>query len=158
MRKTFFEELDKLMYDNPLVWAITGDLGYGGFDYISQRFPDRFINVGAAEQAGIDIAIGLSLSGKIPVFYTITPFLLRAYESLRTYINHEHIHIILIGSGRDIDYSDEGFSHHALDIGRLLDPLTHIAQIYPADKSQIEGILKTAVRTESPTFISLARV
>src|SRR5690242_17443014 len=112
MRRELFVYLYELMKQNPKIWAITGDLGYIGFDKIRDEFPDRFINTGAAEVAMMDIAIGLALGGVVPVVYSITPFLLyRPFESLRTYINHEKIPVVMIGSGRDSDYEHDGFSH-----------------------------------------------
>ena len=58
------------------IYLLTGDLGYGLWDEIKKEFPDRYINTGAAEQALIDIAVGLALDGKIPFVYSITTFLL----------------------------------------------------------------------------------
>ena len=89
MRQLFFEELYKQMKINNDIYALTGDLGYGGFDKIRDEFSDRFINCGAAETAMMDIACGMAIEGKIPFVYSITTFLVyRPFEVLRTYINH----------------------------------------------------------------------
>jgi transketolase len=157
MRKTFFKELDNIMQINDKVWAVTGDLGKGGFDQTRDYFPGRFINVGAAEQAGLDICVGLALSGKIPFFYTITPFLLRGFETLRTYVNFENIKVILVGSGRDKEYEHDGISHWASDIPNIMDSLPKITQLYPEDKDQIPAILEACILKDGPSFISLRR-
>jgi len=158
MRKTFFEELEKQMTVNEDIFALTGDLGYIGFDRIRAKFTNRFTNCGAAEIAMLDIAVGLASKGKIPFCYSITPFLiLRPFETLRTYINHEKHHVILTGSGRDNDYKHDGISHGASDIPAVLAALQGITQYYPKDKEEIPELLSKVIREEKPAFISLCR-
>jgi transketolase len=99
LRRRFADETYKVMKKNKNIVVLTGDLGYKIWDQIRQDFPDRFYNVGAAEQALIGISVGLALEGKIPVVFSITPFLLyRPFETIRNYVNHEKIPIILVGS------------------------------------------------------------
>ncbi len=158
MRKTFFKELYKAMKKNEDVWAISGDLGYGGYDKIREDFPDRFINVGAAEQTGLDIAVGLALQGKVPFFYSITPFsLFRPFETIRTYIDHENIPVIIIGSGRDKDYAHDGFSHDATDDKRFMKHFKNIISVWPSDKEIIKDIIYAAVYGKRPFYINLSR-
>ena len=158
MRKTFFKELYRIMQENTNVFALTGDLGFIGFDKIRNDFKDRFVNCGASEQAMLDIAVGLSYAGKIPVCYSITPFLIfRAFETIRTYIDHEKLHIILAGSGRDDDYKHDGISHNALDIPAILKPLHNLKQYYPDAKEEIPGLLDKVIKEAQPSFISLKR-
>jgi len=158
MRKDFFKYLYELMKENPKIWAITGDLGYKGFDRIRDEFPDRFLNAGAAEQAMLDISVGLALEGKIPVVYSITPFLLyRPFETLRTYINHEKIPVIMIGSGRGSDYEHDGFSHYAGDDKGFMDQFENIMSFWPEDADSMRYILEHAIDVKSPTYINLKR-
>lgn len=116
MRQKFASELYELMKMDSNIYLITADLGYIMFDRIRDAFPARFFNVQAAEQAMLDIAVGFALNGKIPVVYSITPFLLfRPFESIRNYVNKENIPVVLVGSGRDHDYEHDGFSHDGSD-------------------------------------------
>lgn len=158
MRREFFKYLYELMKENPNIWVVTGDLGYGGFDRIRDEFPDRFINTGAAEQAMMGIACGLAIEGKIPVVYSITPFLLyRPFETLRTYVNHEQIPVKLIGSGRDKDYAHDGFSHYAGDDKRFLRELTKIQAYWPEHKEDIGELLENTLYNGKPVYINLSR-
>jgi len=166
MRREFFVELYNHMKDNPLIWALTGDLGYGGFDRIQRDFPDRFINVGAAEQTMLDMAVGLAYEGKIPVVYSITPFLLyRGFETIRTYINHEKLNIKLIGSGRDDDYKHDGWSHNASDDWMVFEnepgtekaALYNVVPLWPNDTEEMKAFLNTMFRTEGPYYLNLKR-
>lgn len=159
MRKEFAQYLYQLMKDNPNIWLVTGDLGYGLFDKIKEDFPDRFLNTGAAEQAMMDISVGLAMEGKIPFVYSITPFLLyRPFETLRTYINHEKIPVIMIGSGRDGDYAHDGFSHYAGDDHEFLKPLTNIQSYWPESIEEMKQRVDSAlINRDSATYINLKR-
>lgn len=158
MRREFFVYLYELMKANENIWALTGDLGYIGFDRIREDFASRFINTGAAEQALLDIAVGLALEGKIPVVYSITPFLLyRPFETWRTYINHEKLHVIGIGSGRDDDYKHDGFSHYAGDDFSFMAPLENIIKWWPVDADEMKHALDQAIEGKRPYYINLKR-
>lgn len=151
MRKEFADKLYDLMQKDKDVYFVTGDLGYGLFDKICQDFPERFINTGAAEQTMMGVAIGLTLKGKKVFVYSITPFLLyRAFEAIRTYINHEKIPVILVGSGRGNDYEHDGFSHYAGDDELFLQHFENIKKFITfAD-------LETLI-TEAPCYLNLKR-
>ena len=159
MRRTFFKELYNIMEKNENIYALTGDLGFGGFDTIRDKFSKRFVNCGAAEIAMLDMAVGLSYLGKIPFVYSITPFLiLRCFETLRTYVNHEKLHIILIGSGRNKDYHIDGISHDASDIPSFLAVFQGgLVQYYPNTNEEIPALLEKVIKEPLPAFISLCR-
>jgi transketolase len=145
------------MEKDPDVWALTGDLGYGGFDKIRKDFPERFVNCGASEQAMLDIAVGLALKGKKPFVYTITPFFWRAAETIRLYMDHEKIPVRLVGSGRDKDYAHDGFSHDATDVNDLVDIFSNIEQLCPKDKDSIPAMVEMMTEQNRPWFLSLKR-
>lgn len=158
MRRQFALELHKQMTLDLDIVVITCDLGYGMFDQIREDYPQRFNNVGASEQAGMDIAVGLALSGKKVFIYSITPFLIyRAYETIKLYINHENIPIVMVGSGRDDDYIHDGISHDATGVEDVLKPLKNITCFYPEKKEQIKDIMTELVDGRHPYFISLKR-
>ena len=158
MRRDFKDELYKYMQENPNIWVLTGDLGYKMFDKIRDDFPDRFINCGAAEHSMMDIAVGLALKGKIPVVYSITPFLLyRPFEVLRTYINHEKIPVKLIGGGRDKDYAHDGFSHDATDDKIWMKNFENIVSVWPVSVPAMKKWLKIALEDDKPYYINLKR-
>jgi len=116
MRKIFAEYLFEEMSNNEKIIVITADIGYGVLDDLRKNFSERVINVGSSEMLMIGIAVGLSYEGYIPICYTITPFLLyRPFEMIRNYVNYENLNIKLVGSGRDKDYSHDGFTHWAED-------------------------------------------
>jgi len=157
MRGYFTHYLYEEMEKNPNVYLITADLGYGMFDQIQADFGNRFINTGAAEQTALDIAVGLAMSGKIPFVYTITPFLTRGFETIRNYINHENIPVIMVGAGRDKDYIHDGFSHYADDIPAIMDLFKNVVSYYPINKEELETLVSTVSNLKRPVFLSLKR-
>lgn len=158
MRIEWFQEMYKEFKNNKYLFGLTGDLGYIGWDKIRDAFPKRFVNCGAAEEAMLDIAVGIAQSGMIPVVYSITPFLIyRPFEVLRTYINHEKIPVKLFGAGRDKDYLDDGISHWAHDVKPVLDTLPNIKQYYPKDTEEMLKLLPQVLVSKDPIFMSLTR-
>lgn len=157
-RGYFAFELYEQMKENKDIVLITGDLGYGMFDAIRDEFPDRFFNVGAAEQAMIGIAVGMAYQGKIPVVYSITNFLLyRPFEFIRNYINKEKLHIILAGGGRDRDYSHDGLTHWSEDAKQVLKCFPNIKQLWPESNEEAAIALDQGLEEKDPLFISLKR-
>lgn len=158
MRATFSKVLlDHAMTDKRII-LLTGDLGYVMWDEFQHLLPDQYINCGASEQAMMDIAVGLSYAGKIPVVYSITPFLLyRPFETIRTYIDYEKLNVKLIGSGRSDDYKHDGYSHNASDECGILNNLRNIVQMYPKTKEDVSAVVSQALKDTRPVFISLKR-
>jgi transketolase C-terminal domain/subunit len=157
MRKDFFDYLLKLMRENEKIYILFVGLGYPRYKEFKKKFPQRTINTEASEQTALDIAVGLSMSGMIPIVYTITPFYWRAAETIRQYITHENLPVIMCGAGRDDDYSKEdGFSHDAKDISKLMDALD-ITGFWPNNKQEMRMFMRQLLKNPIPSFLSLIR-
>lgn len=158
MRRSFSKELLSHAIKDKRIMLLTADLGMGMWDEFQHLLPDQFINTGASEQTALDMAVGLAYEKKIPIVYSITPFLLyRGFETIRTYINKEKLNVKLIGSGRDDDYSHDGYSHDATDVEKILSCLPNIVQMWPKEREDIQSVVKVALSNKRPVFISLKR-
>lgn len=158
MRKEFFKVLAKEMKVNEDIFLLCGDVGYHVLEEIFKDFPDRAFNCGASEQAMVDIGVGLALEGKIPVVYTITPFLLyRPFESIRLYLHQEQIPVKLVGSGRDKDYSYIGITHFSEDDYLIMNILNGIESYWPINKAWIPKLVKLILYNKKPSYVNLAR-
>ena len=143
---------------NEDIFVLTADLGFGLLDQIRDTYTDRFYNVGAAEQLMIGAGIGLAESGKIPVCYSMSSFLLyRPFEFLRNYVNYENIPVKLIGSGRDRDYSHDGISHWAHDDEEVLHALPNIEIYKPANLRELEEWWPDFIFSKKPAYLNLTR-
>jgi len=158
MRGLFADLLLEQMARDDRIRVVAGDLGYGMWDRIRAAYPDRFLNAGAAEQAMLGIGVGLALEGKIPVLYSITPFLLyRPFETLRNYLHHERIPVKLIGSGRDTDYGHEGFSHWAPEDRAVLRVLDGIEARWPETLAELPALVRRMLASPRPWYVNLRK-
>lgn len=146
------------MSNNPDLYLLTGDLGYKMWDNVRNDFVDRFYNVGCAEQLLIGCGVGLSLAGKLPVCYSITPFLLyRPFEFIRNYLYHENINVKLVGSGRGRDYFKDEFTHWAEEDKQILSVFNNIKIFYPDTIDELKDCFKDYLYCSSPSYVNLKR-
>ena len=158
MRRYFADVLHTKMRDDARIWVVTGDLGYKMWDKIKTDFPDRFINVGAAEQVMVGLGVGLALEGKIPFVYSITTFLLyRPFETIRNYVNREKISVKLVGSGRDKDYLHDGFSHWSEEDKKIMKIFANIHSRWPEINEEIPDLVEEMINNDVPYYINLKK-
>jgi len=158
MRKECMNLLLAEMIDNADIFVLTADLGFGVLDQIKNSFPERFYNVGAAEQLMIGAGIGLAEQGKIPVCYSMSSFLLyRPFEFLRNYVNQEQVPVKFIGSRRDKDYSHDGFTQWAHDDEQVLAALPNIKIYKPKTVEELETIWPEFINSKEPSYLNLTR-
>lgn len=152
--RCIYEEMKK----NKDIYVVVNDLGYKMWDKIREDFPDRFINVGAAEQSLIGIGVGLALKNKIPIVYSITSFLLyRPFESIRNYLHYEKIPVKLIGSGRGKDYIHDGISHWAQEDKKIMKILSNIESYWPKELEEVHMLVKDMLKKKLPYYVNLKR-
>jgi len=158
MRRECAQLLLEEMSVNDRIRVVTADLGFGILDHIRNTYPDRFYNVGAAEQLMIGVGIGMAEEGLIPVCYSMSSFLLyRPFEFLRNYVNYEQVPIKLLGSGRNKDYSHDGITHWAHDDEEVLSSLPNISVYKPADLVELEEDFLDWINSSSPAYLNLMR-
>lgn len=158
MRAIFASEIHKRMSKNDKIWVLVNDLGYKMWDKVRQDFPNRFLNVGAAEQTLIGVGVGLALSGKIPIIYSITSFLLyRPFETIRNYVNHEKIALKLIGAGRNKDYLHDGISHWSEEDKKIMKIFENIQAKWPNKVEEVPGLVTDMIKSNRPWYVNLRR-
>src|SRR5690242_21944549 len=109
MRQAFTKALTHIAENDPRIVLLTADLGYTVLEPFAERFPDRFFNVGVAEQNMVGLATGLAEAGFIPFLYSIVTFAtLRAYEFIRNgpILHQLPVRIVGVGGGFE-DRSEE---------------------------------------------------
>ena len=157
VRKKFTELLHDEMAQCDRINLIVGDLGWKHFDQLRLTYPDRFINVGAAEQLLIGVGVGMALEGKIPVVYSMTPFLLyRPFEFVRVHVDNDKVPVKLFGAGRDKDYDWLGFTHWAHDDKEHTKGFKNIDKHWP-EEDEIEDVFYDTMYSDKPCYVNLKR-
>lgn len=158
MRAAFVRALVDIAARDERVVLLTGDLGFMALEPFSERYPDRFFNVGVAEQNMIGLATGLAEAGFIPFVYSIATFAsLRGYEFIRNGPVAHALPVRIVGVGGGFEYGSAGATHHGLeDIGvmRLQPGLTVIA---PADHRQTTNAFLETWDREGPIYYRIGK-
>lgn len=158
MRTLFGKLLADSIKKDEKIWLLTGDLGFGVLNQTREVAPDRSYNVGAAEQLMLGVAVGLTHKNKIPICYSISPFIIfRPYEWLRNYLNHEGAPVKLVGVGRDKDYGHLGFSHWAVDDEDALQAFPNIKIYKPETEQELSDIWEEFLYNEKPCYLNIRR-
>lgn len=158
MRNLFGQLMAETLANDNNVYLLTGDLGFGVLNKSREVAPDRTFNVGAAEQLMLGAAVGLTHNSKIPVCYSITPFVIfRPYEWLRNYLDHEGAPVKLVGSGRDKDYGHLGFSHWAIDDEAALKAFPNIKIYKPNSEEELRSIWQEFIYSNEPCYLNIKR-
>lgn len=158
MRNFFGQLMAETLAKDENVYLLTGDLGFGVLNKSREVAPERTFNVGAAEQLMLGAAVGLTHNNKIPVCYSITPFVIfRPYEWLRNYLDHEGAPVKLVGSGRDKDYGHLGFSHWAVDDEAALKAFPNIKIYKPNNEDELKSIWHEFIYSNEPCYLNIKR-
>src|SRR3989338_4754765 len=158
MRTAVINTVHKIMSKNKNVYLWTGDLGYTALEEIEQDYPDKFINVGVAEQNMIGVASGLALSGKTVFVYSIIPFVtMRCYEQIRDDACYHNLNIKIIGVGSGLSYGVLGSTHFALEDIGIMRCLPNMTVISPADPVEAELATKKIFIHPGPVYLRLGK-
>lgn len=158
MRDVFWEKLYAQMPADPSIFILADDLGAPVFDKIRQEYPDRFINVGIAEQNLLNVAVGLAIEGHKVYAYAIAPFFLRAYEILRIlaiFAQERPLNINLVGIGVGVSYDVSGPTHHCLEDLTAIRGLPHIDLFSPCDLQTTERFVQRTLERKRVKYIRL---
>jgi transketolase len=158
MRKTFTRTLIELAERDSRIVLLTGDLGFMVLEPFIERFPDRFFNVGVAEQNMVGLATGLAEAGYLPFVYSIVTFAaLRPYEFIRNgpILHQLPVRVVSVGGG--FEYGDAGPTHHGLEDVAVMRTQPGIMTITPADAAQTRAALLATYDTPRPIYLRLGK-
>lgn len=158
MRTAFVNKLMELAKKDDRIVLLTGDMGFPMFDKFKELYPDRYYNIGIAEQNMIGVAAGLAMRGKKPYVYSIIPFLImRSYEQVRVDVCYHNLDIKFVGSGGGVAYGPAGATHHAIEDISLMRGLPNMQVISPGDPFEARNAIEKSYITSKPTYIRLSK-
>src|SRR3954471_15792013 len=135
MRDAFARTLYQVAKKMPNVFIVVADISpAGSMAQFRQEFPERFINVGVAEQSMIGICAGLALRGKKPFAYTIATFsIYRPFEMVRDDLCYQNLPVTVVGIGGGVTYSTLGGTHHAQEDIAVMSAIPNMSILAPCD-------------------------
>ena len=158
MRKAFSTTLAELAERDPRIMLLTGDLGFMALEPFADRFPDRFINMGVAEQNMVGVGTGLAESGFIPFLYSIVTFAsMRAYEFIRNGPIMQNLPVRIVGVGGGFEYGSAGPTHYGLEDVGLMRIQPGMTVIAPADHQQTRTALLKTWALPRPIYYRLGK-
>jgi transketolase len=140
-------------YDN--LWVLTPDIGATLVEF-RDKFPDRFVDVGLAEQVCVGVAAGLAYDGNIPVVSGMLPFLsMRALEQIRTDVCYPNLPVKIIGTHGGL-VGNGGSTHYAVEDLALMCALTNMTVTSIGDPLMVGEIIRQSMTMTGPIYIRLA--
>lgn len=122
------------------------------------KYPERFFDVGIAEQNMMGMAAGLALGGKIPFVSTFAIFASgRAYDQVRNGICYSNLNVKIAATHAGITVGEDGASHQSLEDIALMRAIPNLMVLSPSDDVQTKYLLEEAVKYKGPVYIRLAR-
>lgn len=155
--EVFGETLCELARDNPRLIAITAAMQSGtGLEEFSRRFPDRFYDIGIAEQHAVTFAAGLALEGMKPVVAIYSTFLQRAYDQIHQDVCLQNLPVVFALDRGGI-VGEDGPTHHGLFDFSYLRHIPNLIVMVPKDEEEFRHMIKTAVECSSPVAFRYPR-
>jgi len=153
----FGNTLVRLARENPRIVGITAAMPQGtGLDAFAREFPERFFDVGIAEQHGVTFAAGLAAEGFIPVVAIYSTFLQRAYDQILHDVCLQKLPVVLAMDRGGI-VGQDGPTHHGLFDFSYLRHIPHLIIMAPKDENELQHMLKTAVYCGQPVSLRYPR-
>ncbi len=155
--EVFGQAMVRLGRENPCLVGITAAMPQGtGLDAFAAEFPDRFFDVGIAEQHGITFAAGFAAEGFIPVVAIYSTFMQRAYDQILHDVCLQQLPVVLAMDRGGIVGSD-GPTHHGLFDFSYLRHIPNLVVMAPKDENELQHMLKTAVNCGRPVSLRYPR-
>lgn len=152
--KTLIEEAEK----NEKIFLIVGDLGFSVVEEFRDKFPDRFLNIGIAEQNMAGFASGLAKEGFTVFIYSIGNFpTLRALEQIRYNICYHNADVKIVSVGAGYAYGALGASHHATEDIGILRTLPNLKILSPSDPFEAKKLTSYAANNKGPIYLRLGK-
>ena len=124
----------------------------------AKEFPDRFFNVGIAEQDLITTAAGLATVGKIPFAAAFAVFITgRSYDQIRNTVCYSGLNVKIIGTHGGVTVGEDGATHQALEDVALMSNIPGMTVIVPSDRHEIHAAIKFAAEYQGPVYIRIPR-
>lgn len=158
-RKVYGETLVELGKKNPDVVVLEADLGKSTMSCMFEaEFPERYFEMGIAEQNMTSFAGGLALAGKIPFTNTFAVFASgRAYDQIRQSIGTAQLNVKIVGSSSGMSDFGDGATHQCIDDVAIMSVIPNMTVFTPCDGVETKMAVEAAAALDGPCYIRLCR-
>lgn len=158
-RDVFGHELVQLAREHPEIVVLDADLASSTrVTYFADEFPDRFFQMGVAEQNMVGAAAGMALMGKIPFVSTFCVFAARrACDQVAISVAHCHLNVKLVGAYSGIVSGNNGATHQAVEDVGIMRSIPGIVIVDPADDVEMRQAVRAITEFEGPVYLRLTR-
>jgi transketolase len=159
MRKAYGQALVEVGKNFPEVVALSADVANSDFSYqFQEAYPQRFYNVGIAEQALVDVAVGLARAGKIPFANTFAfLFATRALEMIRTHLSYGGANVKLMAAYAGLSDSFDGPTHQSISDLAIMRSLPNMTVVVPSDPVAVRKLLPQVAAWPGPVYFRMNR-
>jgi transketolase len=159
MRIAYGNALVELGKRYPDVVVLSADVSNSDHSFMfAEKFPERFVNVGIAEQSLVDVAAGFAYCGKIPFANTFAfLFATRALEMIRTHCCYGRANVKLMAAYAGLSDSFDGPTHHSITDIAIMRALPGMAVVVPGDPTAVEKLLPQVAEWQGPVYLRLNR-
>ena len=159
-RQSYGEELLELGSKNNKVVVFDADLSSATkTNLFKDKFPERFFNMGIAEQNMVGTAAGMSTTGYIPFVSTFAAFLAgRAYDQIRASIAYPKLNVKLCATHAGITVGEDGATHQMIEDISLMRTMPNMTVLSPSDDTQTKWILNELLELKAPSYLRLCRL
>ncbi|HEY8446916.1 MAG TPA: transketolase C-terminal domain-containing protein [Thermomicrobiales bacterium] len=159
MRDAWGNGLVELAKDYPELLVLDGDLANSTrADTFAAAYPDRFFEMGIAEQNLVGVASGLATLGYVPWISTFAAFLAkRALDQIRVVVAQPHLNVKLCGSYSGILTGKTGKTHQSVEDIAVFRAMPGVVTIAPADANELRAAMRAMMQDDNPTYLRLTR-
>ena len=158
MRNAFIDELVAHAETNSNIALVVGDLGFSVIEPFADRFPERFINAGVAEQNMTGLAAGMASEGYHVFTYSIANFpTFRCAEQIRNDIDYHNLPVTVVAVGGGLVYGSLGYSHHAIQDYALMRSLPNMLIASPGDPMEVRACMRYLINNPQPSYLRLGK-
>ena len=159
MRKQLVNTIEYVLETDKHTVLLLGDIGVWGFRDVFKKFPDRVFNIGICEQSTVSVMAGMALTGMIPIFHSIAPFMIeRAYEQIKLDFGYQQLGGNFISVGSSYDYAADGCTHHCPADVAILSQIPNMEIIVPSTPSMFHWSFIQHYDNSNPTYYRLSSV
>ena len=158
MRSAFIDELAAQAALDSRIALVVGDLGFSVVEPFADRFPDRFVNSGVAEQNMMGLAAGMASEGYHPFVYSIANFpVFRCAEQIRNDVEYHDLPVTIVAVGGGLAYGNLGYSHHAVQDYGFMRMLPSMLIAAPGDPMEVRACVRYLARHPQPSYLRLGK-